>query len=98
MYQESKLYPCTRGLEDNWQAILAEYQAIARDPAMHDWPEGQLYDGRWDTFGLYAFGKLRHKNCALRVPAEPGLLMAGLGQVVARRTGLSEASCMPPDQ
>jgi hypothetical protein len=87
MYQDSKLYPCTRGLEDNWQAILAEYQAIARDPAMHDWPEGQLYDGRWDTFGLYAFGKKRHKNCALcpittRVVEQiPGMVMAGFSRL-----------------
>jgi hypothetical protein len=60
MYQESKNYPCTRILEDNWQAILAEYQAIARDPAMHGWPEGQLYDGRWDRIILAA--RERHRQ------------------------------------
>jgi aspartyl/asparaginyl beta-hydroxylase (cupin superfamily) len=87
MYQDSKNYPCTRILEDNWQAILAEYQAIARDPAMHGWPEGQLYDGQWDTFGLYGFGKKRPKNCALcpvttrLVEQIPGMVMAGFSRL-----------------
>jgi aspartyl/asparaginyl beta-hydroxylase (cupin superfamily) len=87
MYQDAKNYACTRILEDNWQAILAEYEAIASDPAMHDWPEGQLYDGNWDTFGLYAFGKKRVKNCALCpvttqvVEQIPGMVMAGFSRL-----------------
>lgn len=87
MYQSREKHPCTRVLEDNWQDILAEYQAIATDPSMHKWPEEKLYDGRWDTFGLYAFGKKRHKNCALCpkttkvVEQIPGMVMAGFSRL-----------------
>ena len=84
MYQESDKFPCTRILEDNWQAILAEYQAIAGDQAMHRWPEGGLYDGKWDTFGLYAFGKKRPKNCAL-CPVTTRLVEQIPGMVEVRR-------------
>ena len=63
MYMQAEKYPCTRILEENWKAILAEYQEIAGDKGMHAWPEDKLYDGRWDTYGLYAFGKKRHKFC-----------------------------------
>lgn len=87
MLQSSENHPCTRILEDNWQDVLAEYQAIASDPAVHAWPETQLYDGRWDTFGLYAFGKKRHKNCkrcpkTTRLVEEiPGMVMAGFSRL-----------------
>ena len=47
MYQQADQYPCTRILESHWEEILAEYQAIASDPAMHAWPEAGLYDGGW---------------------------------------------------
>jgi beta-hydroxylase len=87
MYQQAENYPCIRILEDHWQEILAEYQAIAKDPEMHAWPEDKLYDGRWDTFGLYAFGRKRHKNCE-RCPITtkvveqiPGMVMAGFSRL-----------------
>src|SRR4051812_13003882 len=87
MYQSTDKYPFVRILEENWQDILAEYQAVARDPAMHAWPEGQIYDGGWDTFGLYAFGKKRHMNCDLcpkttkLVEQIPGMVMAGFSRL-----------------
>ena len=58
MYQPREKHPCTRILEDNWHDILKEYQAIAADPSMHKWPEEKLYDGRWDTFGLYLSARM----------------------------------------
>jgi len=87
MYMPPEKYPCTRILEENWKAILAEYQEIAGDKGMHAWPEDKLYDGRWDTYGLYAFGKKRHKFCE-RCPVTtkvveqiPGMVMAGFSRL-----------------
>jgi beta-hydroxylase len=87
MYQDPQKYPFLRALEGNWQAILAEYRAIAAGPEMHAWPEGQLYEGRWDTFGLYAFGMKQPANCrrcpvtAGLVERVPGLVMAGFSRL-----------------
>src|SRR5262249_61088692 len=70
-------YPFTRMLEENWRDVLAEYRAVAAE--MHAWPETQLYNRGWDTFGLYAFGNKRHANCqrcpktTARVEPIPGL-------------------------
>jgi aspartyl/asparaginyl beta-hydroxylase (cupin superfamily) len=87
MYQPTESSPATRILEDNWRDILAEYKAIASTPDMHAWPEGKIYDGRWDTYGLYAFGKKQYKNCE-RCPITtrlveqiPGMVMAGFSRL-----------------
>jgi ornithine lipid ester-linked acyl 2-hydroxylase len=87
MYQSSQKYPCVRPLEENWQGILAEYRGVAENPEMHAWPEGGLYDGRWDTYGLYGFGQKQHENCARcplttrLVEAIPGMVMAGFSRL-----------------
>src|SRR5580700_638134 len=87
MYQSSDKYPFVRPLEENWQGILAEYRAVAEKPEMHAWPEGSLYDGRWDTYGLYGFGQKQHENCARcplttrLVEAIPGMVMAGFSRL-----------------
>lgn len=87
MYQDAAKYPCTKILEDNWEAIRAEYQAIAAEPEMHHWPEKKLYNGAWDTYGLYGFGKKQHKNCercpvTTRVVEQiPGMVMAGFSRL-----------------
>jgi ornithine lipid ester-linked acyl 2-hydroxylase len=87
MYQDTARYPCTKLLEDHWEAILTEYEAIAAEPEMLNWPEKKLYDGAWDTFGLYAFGNKQHKNCE-RCPVTtrlveqiPGMVMAGFSRL-----------------
>jgi aspartyl/asparaginyl beta-hydroxylase (cupin superfamily) len=87
MYQDASKYPFLKVLEENWEAILAEYRAVAAQPEMHAWPEGQLYDGRWDTFGLYAFGMKQADNCkrcpvTTRVVEQiPGMVMAGFSRL-----------------
>ena len=87
MYQDSSKYAFLRPLEENYKDILAEYEAIAADPQMHAWPEAKLYDGRWDTFGLYAFGKKRYKGCEMcpkttkLVEQIPGMVMAGFSRL-----------------
>jgi aspartyl/asparaginyl beta-hydroxylase (cupin superfamily) len=87
MYQDPQKYPFLKPLEDNWETILAEYRGVAENPEMHLWPEKQLFDGRWDTFGLYAFGNKQHDNCK-RCPVTtklveqiPGMVMAGFSRL-----------------
>lgn len=87
MYLPAENYPFVRILEDNWQAILQEYKQVASEPEMHAWPEGKLYDGRWDTFGLYGFGMKQHENCkrcpitTKVVESLPGMVMAGFSRL-----------------
>lgn len=87
MYLSSEPFPFLRPLEENWRTILAEYQAVATAPDMHAWPEVKLYDGRWDTYGLYAFGMKQHENCkrcpetTKLVEQVPGLVMAGFSRL-----------------
>lgn len=87
MYCNSENYPFTRLLEQHWREVLSEYEAVATNPQMHAWPEKQYYDGQWDTFGLYAFGARRHRNCELcpattrLVEQIPGMQMAGFSRL-----------------
>lgn len=87
MYLQAEKYPFTKVLEDNWEAILKEYKEVSAHPEMIKWPEGQIYDGRWDTFGLYAFGMKQHENCKLCpvttkvVESIPGMVMAGFSRL-----------------
>ena len=63
MYKSKEKYPFLQVLEDNWQDIRDEYLAVATNPDMHAWPENKIYDGGWDTYGLWGFGIKRKKNC-----------------------------------
>ena len=87
MYMSKEKYPFLQVLEDNWKDILAEYQAVATNPDMHAWPENKIYDGGWDTYGLYGFG-IKCKNNCERCPKTtkaveqiPGLTMAGFSRL-----------------
>jgi beta-hydroxylase len=85
MFRRSEDYPFTRLLKANWETICAEAEIVKS--RMDVWPEKQLYDGRWDTFGLYGFGSKRTKNCALCpkttevIERIPGLQMAGFSRL-----------------
>jgi aspartyl/asparaginyl beta-hydroxylase (cupin superfamily) len=87
MFEDTAGFPFLKPLEENWRAVLDEYRAVAADPQMHAWPEGSIYEGRWDTFGLYAFGRKKHENCARcpittrLVEAIPGMMMAGFSRL-----------------
>lgn len=89
MFRRSEDFAFTRLLESEWEAVLAEYRAVADAQKMHLWPEQQYYDGQWDTFGLYAFGSKRHRNCEFcpittrLVEQVPGLQMAGFSRLAA---------------
>jgi aspartyl/asparaginyl beta-hydroxylase (cupin superfamily) len=85
VFERSDDFPFTRMLEENWRDVLAEYRAVAAE--MHAWPETQLYNRGWDTFGLYAFGNKRRANCercpktTALVERIPGLVMAGFSRL-----------------
>ena len=87
MYKSKEKYPFLQVLEDNWKDIRDEYLAVATNPDMHAWPENKIYDGGWDTYGLWGFGIKRKKNCE-RCPKTtkaleqiPGLAMAGFSRL-----------------
>ena len=54
----------TKALEDNWRVILEEYQELSPSQ-LEPWPERNIYEGKWDVFGLHAFGTIIPRNCQL---------------------------------
>lgn len=75
-------------LEANWQVVRDELLRLESTDFRH-WPERFLYDGRWDVFGLYAFGEKLEQNCALcpetarLVEQIPGMTTAGFSSLAA---------------
>lgn len=53
MFYEPKDFPLTRILEQNWQPLLAEYQAIRS--RLTAWPEVHNYEGEWMTYPVFGF-------------------------------------------
>lgn len=74
-------FPFTASLEANWRDILDELLALEQEQ-FAKWPEDN-YTGRWEVFGLYAFGRKLEDNCrkcpvtAALVAEIPGLTTAG---------------------
>jgi beta-hydroxylase len=87
MFYDTKLFPFTATLEQNWRVIRSELDAITAQEFI-DWPEHSLYGDRgWETFGLYAFGQRQPEGCARCPQTEqvvrqiPGLMMAGFSRL-----------------
>jgi aspartyl/asparaginyl beta-hydroxylase (cupin superfamily) len=82
-------FPFLLDLEENWRVIREELENILYNEAENyksyfiEWPETDIYDGQWDVFGLYAWGKKLDENCAICpktteiVERIPGMTMAG---------------------
>jgi aspartyl/asparaginyl beta-hydroxylase (cupin superfamily) len=82
MFYDKEQFPFTSALEANWHKVRAELDRLP--PASFvPWPEQFLYEGRWDVFGLYSFGRKLAANCALcpdtteLVEDIPGMTTAG---------------------
>jgi beta-hydroxylase len=81
-------FPFVVQLERNWRAIAAELAAIRSQPFL-PWPETFLYEGSWNVFGLYGFGRKLPGNCTLcpqtaqLVEAIPGMTTAGFSLLAA---------------
>jgi len=87
MFLDPADYPFVEHLEAHWQVVRDELLTLQGE-GFAEWPERFLYDGRWDVFGLYAFGERLEKNCALcpgtteLVTAIPGMTTAGFSSLV----------------
>jgi beta-hydroxylase len=87
MFYDTKMFPFTAILEQNWRVIRSELDALNEREFM-EWPEHSLYgDHGWETFGLYAFGHRQAEGCARCPRTEavvqqiPGLMMAGFSKL-----------------
>jgi len=83
---ENEQFPFLADLEQNWEVILAELNGLLQEetePTFIPWHETYLYEGAWDVYGLFAFGKKVEENCkkcpntAKLVESIPGLVTAG---------------------
>jgi ornithine lipid ester-linked acyl 2-hydroxylase len=62
MYFDPKDFPFTTLLETHWSEIRQELDQLQAAQFM-PWAERFLYEGTWDVFGLYAFGRKLPENC-----------------------------------
>jgi len=101
MFYKSSDFPFILNLEKNWLLIEGELKAI-HPQSFSAWPEKFLYDGKWNVFGFYAFGRKMLGNCALcpettRLLEEiPGMKTAGFsfltsGTVIKPHIGYSDS-------
>jgi len=82
-------FPFLDLLEGNWQDIKQELDSVLFDEVKKDkdyfkpWPEKEIYQGKWDVFGLYDWDEKLEKNCEMcpktteLVEEIPGLKTAG---------------------
>ena len=83
------LFPFLTDLESNWKDILEELDNLLYNEVesnisyFQEWHETDIYEGRWDVFGLYWDGKKNTENCELCpkttavIESIPGMVNAG---------------------
>jgi beta-hydroxylase len=87
-HDQSEQFPFLADLENNWAIVLSELNGLLQDqdttaPNFIPWHETYLYEGTWDVYGLFAFGKKIEENCekcpntTKLVESIPGLVTAG---------------------
>lgn len=88
-FLDSKDFPWTKRLEDNWQVIRAELDDILKNkeaiPNFQDISEDQkalTKDNDWKTYFLYGFGYKAEQNCA-RCPETTKLVESVPGMTTA---------------
>ena len=62
MYYDKQDFPFTAAIEQNWERINKEFQAIREE--LTEWVERELYDNSWKLFMMYDFphGRPVQKN------------------------------------
>ena len=45
-------YPVIRILEESWEDILGELENVIENSTFVQWPERELYTGKWDVYGI----------------------------------------------
>lgn len=89
MYCDASQFKFVSRLEQNWQTVRDELNALPED-AFIPYPERYLLDKRtgWDTFGIYFLGVKIDLNCELcpetarLVETVPGMITAGFSRLV----------------
>ena len=83
-------YPIIKILEESWDDILGELQNIIENSTFVQWPERELYTGKWDVYGIYGVdGKIIPKNASecpkttAAVEKIPGMKTAGFSMLAA---------------
>ena len=83
-------YPIVKILEESWEDILEELQNVIENSTFVQWPERELYTGKWDVYGIYGVdGKIIPKNAsecpktAAAVESIPGMKTAGFSMLAA---------------
>ena len=52
-------YPVIKILEESWEDILEELENVIENSTFVQWPERELYTGKWDVYGIYGIdGKI----------------------------------------
>ena len=82
-------FPFLKSLEDSWEDVLEELNNLLYNEVENEktyfqpWHEVEIYEGKWDVYGLYAFGEKLNGNCqhcpktTSLVESIPGLMTAG---------------------
>ena len=83
-------YPIVKILEESWEDILEELENVIENSTFVQWPERELYIGKWDVYGIYGVdGKIIPKNAAecpktaAAVESIPGMITAGFSMLAA---------------
>jgi beta-hydroxylase len=86
-------FPIINILENAWEDILGELKNVIENSKFVQWPERELYAGRWDVYGLYGIdGKAIPENVAACpkttavVQSIPGMRTAGFSKLASRCT------------
>lgn len=88
MFLDAGTFPFVVDLESRWVDVRSEYEALTDDEFVA-WPESDLYDFGWKTFGLMALGRRFERNCdrcprtADAIDRVPGVVSAGFSLLAA---------------
>jgi aspartyl/asparaginyl beta-hydroxylase (cupin superfamily) len=86
MFMQASRFPFLAPLQRDWQRIRDELLALNAGYFVQ-WPQYNIYTGRWTTFGLYKFGNKIESHCALcphttqLIEAVPGMVNAGFSSL-----------------
>jgi aspartyl/asparaginyl beta-hydroxylase (cupin superfamily) len=96
-----ELFPFLTQLEENWKDVLEELDSLlyaeaeANVSLFQAWHEREIYEGDWDVYGLYEFGKKNLKNCE-RCPKTTALVESIPGMTTAGFSGLAPGTHIKP--
>jgi beta-hydroxylase len=96
-----ELFPFLTQLEENWKDVLEELDSLlyaeaeANVSLFQAWHEKEIYEGDWDVYGLYEFGKKNLKNCE-RCPKTTALVESIPGMTTAGFSALAPETYIKP--